>query len=37
MNGQRLWDRLVGVYANYERDQERTERRLPVVVLRPVR
>jgi deazaflavin-dependent oxidoreductase (nitroreductase family) len=30
-----LWPRLVAVYRNYERDQARTERELPVVVLEP--
>jgi deazaflavin-dependent oxidoreductase (nitroreductase family) len=28
-----LWPRLVAMYANYERDQRRAERELPVVVL----
>jgi proline iminopeptidase len=28
-----LWPRLVAIYPNYERDQTRTERRLPVVIL----
>lgn len=31
---ERLWPRLVAIYASYERDQRRTERVLPVVVLR---
>ena len=28
-----LWPRLVAVYPNYERDQRRTEREFPVVIL----
>jgi deazaflavin-dependent oxidoreductase (nitroreductase family) len=28
-----LWPRLVAIYRNYERDQARTERELPVVLL----
>jgi len=28
-----LWPRLVAMYPNYERDQQRAERELPVVVL----
>jgi proline iminopeptidase len=31
-----LWPRLVGIYPNYERDQRRTERELPVVILERV-
>lgn len=31
---ERLWPRLVDVYPNYDRDQRRTQRRLPVVLLR---
>jgi deazaflavin-dependent oxidoreductase (nitroreductase family) len=29
----RLWPRLVSIYKNYERDQRRTSRELPVVLL----
>jgi deazaflavin-dependent oxidoreductase (nitroreductase family) len=32
---ERLWTRLVEIYPNYSRDQNRTARILPVVVLRP--
>lgn len=32
---ERLWRRLVEIYPNYGRDQRRTERELPVVILRP--
>jgi deazaflavin-dependent oxidoreductase (nitroreductase family) len=32
----RLWPRLVALYANFEDYQRKTERQLPVVVLRPV-
>ncbi len=32
----RLWPRLVQMYASYESYQERTERKIPVVILRPV-
>jgi F420H(2)-dependent quinone reductase len=28
-----LWPRLVEIYPNYERDQQRTKRELPVVIL----
>lgn len=31
----RLWPRLLDIYPNYERDQRRTDRELPVVILRP--
>jgi deazaflavin-dependent oxidoreductase (nitroreductase family) len=32
---ERLWNRLVEIYANYDRDQNRASRVLPVVILRP--
>lgn len=32
---ERLWPLLVAIYPNYERDQQRTDRELPVVMLRP--
>jgi proline iminopeptidase len=32
-----LWPRLVAIYPNYERDQARTKRRLPVVILERAR
>lgn len=31
-----LWRRLAEMYPNYERDQGRTQRELPVVILEPV-
>lgn len=31
----RLWPRIVGMYAGYERYQRRTSRQIPVVLLRP--
>jgi F420H(2)-dependent quinone reductase len=30
-----LWPRLLEIYGNYGRDQKRTERELPVVILEP--
>ena len=32
---ERLWPLLAGAYANYERDQKRTSREIPVVILEP--
>ena len=32
----RLWGRLVEMYGPYERYQERTDREIPVIVLRPI-
>ena len=31
----RLWPALRDIYPNYQRDQDRTDRQLPVVLLRP--
>ena len=33
---QRLWERLVGMYPQYDKYQRRTDREIPVVLLRPV-
>lgn len=33
----RLWPRLVEIYSNYDEYQKKTARKIPVVVLRPVR
>ena len=32
----RLWERLVRMYGAYQQYQERTDRRIPVVLLRPI-
>jgi deazaflavin-dependent oxidoreductase (nitroreductase family) len=33
----RLWPALCAIYPNYQRDQDRTGREIPVVLLRPTR